>query len=99
MIMSKNIEYPINILRPIKNGRHFADDASKCIFLNENIWISIAILLMFVPRSPINNIPPLVQKMAWRRPGNKSLLVYWRTNASLGFNELNMDNIHGLLLF
>ena len=29
--------------------------------------------LKFVPKGPINNIPALVQKMAWRRPGNKPL--------------------------
>ena len=32
----------------------------KCIFLNENEWISIKILLKFVPMGPINNIPALV---------------------------------------
>ena len=28
---------------------------------------------MFVPKGPINNIPALVQIMAWRRPGDKPL--------------------------
>ena len=28
---------------------------------------------MFVPKAPINNIPALVQMMAWRRPGAKPL--------------------------
>ena len=28
---------------------------------------------MFVPKCPIDNIPSLVQIMAWRRPGNKPL--------------------------
>ena len=50
-----------NTLRSRHNGRHFADDLYKCIFLNENIWISINISLKFVPRCPINNIPTLVQ--------------------------------------
>ena len=27
----------INTLRPGQNGRHFADDILKCIFLNENV--------------------------------------------------------------
>ena len=35
--------------------------------------ISINISLKFVSRGPINNIPTLVQVMAWRRPGDKSL--------------------------
>ena len=58
-------------LRP--NGRHFTDDIFKCIFLNENIWISINISLNFVPKGQINNIPALVPIMAWRRPGDKPL--------------------------
>ena len=63
----------INTLRPRQNGRHFADDIFKCIFLNENVWISIRISLKFVPKGLINNIPALVQIMAWRRPGDKPL--------------------------
>ena len=63
----------INTLRPRQIGRHFADDIFKCIFLNENVWISIKISLMFVPKGPINNIPPLVQIMARRRSGDKPL--------------------------
>ena len=31
------------------NGRHFADDIFKWIFLNENVWIPIKISLKFVP--------------------------------------------------
>ena len=45
----------------------------KCIFLNENVVISIKISLKFIPKGPINNIPPLVQIMAWHRPGDKPL--------------------------
>ena len=63
----------VNTLRPRQNGRHFADDIFKCIFLNENVWISIKISLKFVPEGPINNILALVQIMAWRRPGDKPL--------------------------
>ena len=40
--------------------------------MNENVWISIKISLKF-PKGPINNIPSLVQIMAWRRPGDKPL--------------------------
>ena len=63
----------VNTLRPRQNRRHFADDVFKWIFLNENMWIPINISLKFVPRCPINNIPTLVQIMAWRRPGDKPL--------------------------
>ena len=61
----------INTLRPKQKGRHFPDDIFKCIFLNENVWISITISLTFVPNGPINNIPALVQVIAWHRPGDK----------------------------
>ena len=63
----------LDTLRPRKNGRHFADDVFKCIFLNENVWILLKISLKFVLKGPINNIPSLVQIMAWRRPGDKPL--------------------------
>ena len=65
--------YTINTLKPRQNGRHFADDVFKRIFLNENIWIQINISLKFVSRAPINNIPTLVEIMAWRRQGDKPL--------------------------
>ena len=51
--------------------RHFADDIFKCIFLNENIWLSLKISLKFVPKIRINSISAFVQIMAWRRPGYK----------------------------
>ena len=38
----------INTLRPRQNSRHFPDDIFKCIFLNENVWISIKISPKFV---------------------------------------------------
>ena len=43
-----------------QNGRRFRDDIFKCLFLDENIYISIKISLKFVPKGPINNIPALV---------------------------------------
>ena len=65
--------YDVNSLRPRQNGRHFADGTFKLFFQNENVWISIKISLKFVPKAPINNIPSLVQIMAWCRPGDKPL--------------------------
>ena len=83
----------LNSLRPRRNRRHFADDIFNRIFLNENAWIPIKISLKFVPKGPINDIPALVQIMAWHRPGAKPLsepmmVIYWRIYASLGLNEL-----------
>ena len=60
-------------LRPRQNGRHFADDTFKYIFLNEYVIISAKISLKFVPKGPINNIPALVQIMDWHQPGDKPL--------------------------
>ena len=80
--------HKLDTLRPRQNGPHFPDDIFKCIFLNENVWISNSISLKCVLEDPINNIPALVQIMAWRRPGNQWWFIYWRIYASLGPNEL-----------
>ena len=63
----------LNTLRLRQNGRHFADDSCKCMFLNENVWIWLNISLNCVPKVWINNIPALVQIMALRRRGDKPL--------------------------
>ena len=47
---SNHVGGAFNTLRPRQNGRHFADDIFKCIFLIENIWIPIKISLKFVPQ-------------------------------------------------
>ena len=48
--------------------RHF-----QTHFLEWYVIISNKISLKFVPKVRISNIPALVQIMAWRRPGDKSL--------------------------
>ena len=63
----------INTLRPRQNGCHFPEDIFTCIFLSENVWILLKISLKFIPKVWNNNIPVLVQILAWRRPGNKPL--------------------------
>ena len=50
-----------------------ADDIFKCIFVNEKFCILIKISLNFVLKGPIDNKAALVQVMAWRRTGDKSL--------------------------
>ena len=62
-----------NSLRPRQNGRLFADDTFKRIFLNENIRIPTKNSLKFVPKGLINIIPALVLIMDWSRPGYKPL--------------------------
>ena len=53
--------------RPRQNGRHFADN------YNKKVWILLKVSWKFVPKVWINNIPALVQIMAWRRPMMVSL--------------------------
>ena len=56
-----------------QNGRHFADDDFRCILVSEKFCILIKISLKCVPKGPIDNIPALVQIMAWCRIGDKPL--------------------------
>ena len=89
----------VNTLRPRHNGRRFADDTFKRIFLNENVRISIKISLKFVPKGPINNIPALLQIMAWRRSGDKPLsepmtvrlLTHICVTRPQGFSNMDFD--------
>ena len=74
-----------NTLRARQHGCHFADDIFKCIFLNENVWISIRSSLKFVPTGPIYNIPAMVQITAWRWPGDKPLSQPTRTTRTPAF--------------
>ena len=50
----------INSSLPGQNGRHFADDIFKYIFVNEKFCISIQISLKFFHKGPIDNNPALV---------------------------------------
>ena len=68
-----------------------ADDIFKCIFLNEDDRIWIEISQKFVPRSPIDNKPALVQVMAWCWIGDKPLpepMMAQLTDSALGGDEL-----------
>ena len=92
----------VNTLRPRQHGRHFPDDIFRCIFLNENIWIAINISLSFVPKGPIDNIPALVQIMAWRRSGHRPLsepmIVSLLTHICVTRPQwVNDNNVIGLL--
>ena len=61
-----------NTLKPRQKWPPFRRRYFQTHFLE---WkcISIEISLKFVPKGPVNNIPALVQMMAWRRPGDKPL--------------------------
>ena len=43
-----------------------ADDIFSCTLLNDNDIIPILISVKYVPRSPTDHKPALVQVMAWR---------------------------------
>ena len=72
-----------NTLRLRQDGRHFPNDIFKCIFLNENVWISIKISLIIIV-SDNGLAPTRRQAVIWTNDG----LVYWRIYASLGLNDL-----------
>ena len=72
-ILPRGRHWLLNSLRPRQHGRHFADNTFKPVFLYENIRISIKISRKFVSKVQINNVTALVQIMAWRRPGDKTL--------------------------
>ena len=48
-VISRKILIKLNSLRSRQNGRHFCRWHCKCIFLNENFWISNKILMKYVP--------------------------------------------------
>ena len=62
-----------------------ADDKLKCIFLNETDEITIQISLKFVPSSPVDNKPALLQVMAWRRRSDKPLSEPMLTQFTVAF--------------
>ena len=64
----------INKLRPRQMAAILQTTCWKCIFVNENLQISIKISLKFVPNGPI--IPALFQIMAWRWPDIKPLFEH-----------------------
>ena len=87
-----------NKFRPRQDCCDLADNIFKCIF--NFIWSSTEA----VPKGAIDNIPALVQIMAWRGPGDKPLsepiwLVYWRIYASPGLKELNVYLLNIILLW
>ena len=67
--------WEIKVRWPIETEKklpHLAD-LFKCIFVNENVWISSEMSLKVIPKSPINSIPSLVQIMLWCWLGDKPL--------------------------
>ena len=90
----------LNSSPPGQNGRHFADDVVKCIFLNEKFCILIQMSLKFVPLGPIDNKAALVQVIAWRRTVENPLpepTFTWFTDAYMQHSGrwVLTENIYG----
>ena len=66
-----------------------AHENFSCIFLNENDTIPIDISLKYLPMSPIDNKPALVQIMDWRQFDYKQWCPGLQTFALLGSIDLN----------
>ena len=82
----------LKLIEAETNDRYFAH-IFKCIFLNDNVWISIKISPKVVPRGPIKNIgsdnglaPTRPQAIIW----NNSSPGYRQKYVSLGLNELTV---------
>ena len=54
-----------------KMAADLAGNIFNCNFLNENVCISIKIILKFVPKGSIANKPTLVQVMAGHQTGDE----------------------------
>ena len=81
-------------LRPRQNGRCFAHDIHKCIFLDESISRSIQISLKCIP---CNDKPPSIRPdkgfdadQAKIHHMHNDGLICWSMYASLGHDKLNM---------
>ena len=77
MVLNPDMSHSLHIVSLMKatdqNGHHFADDIVWCIFVNEKFCILIKISLKIIPKGPIDNMPELMQIMAWRWSGDKPL--------------------------
>ena len=62
-----------NTLRLRQNGHHLEDDTVKFIYLRENCFLSIQILLKCILDGPVNNAVVAVQIMTWPWTGDKPL--------------------------
>ena len=80
------LKIAVNTLR----ANNFADDIFKCILLNVNVLISIKISMKFIPKGPFNNIPALVQIMAWNAMNPVTLLISARRHMSVTAYEVTV---------
>ena len=90
-------KWSLNALRPTQNGHHVADNIVKCVYVDENVWISIKKhhwSLFLRVQFTINQLHfgswlgTEHQVIAWTNDG----LAYWIIYASFTFNELRNTN-------
>ena len=86
---------PNELTHPLgQNGRHFADNIFRCIFVNEKIYILTKISLKFVPKGPLDNKPSIGldnglapnkrQAIIW----TNAELIHWHIYGTQGGDEL-----------
>ena len=100
--LSHSLAYALqgfNTLSPRQNGRSFADEIWKCIFLNEDMWTSINISLRLDSKVQIDNIPALIQIMVWRRSDDKPLSEPIMISLLMHIRALSPQWVDGLLLW
>ena len=90
---------PLNTLRPRQNGRHFADDTCKCIFLNQMLEIRLIFHWSLFLRVEFTILHHwftlwLGAYQATSHYLNQWWLDYRCIYASLGLNELTDAFIH-----
>ena len=81
MMLASTMSAIFNTLRSKQNGRHFAGDISLFMFLYENCCIWIKMSLKIVTKILFNNMPALLQIIAWhqRRLAGLYLNQWWRS--------------------
>ena len=81
----------VNILKQRQTSCHFSDNIFRCIFLNENVWISIKISVNYVLKGPINMVnllmhvsPDLNELIGWQ------WMIKYGNSQSTFFTSLGM---------
>ena len=74
---------PLNTLRPRQNGRHLTDAICKCIFLNEDIWISINISLKLCLMVKLTIFQHLFRLWIGDKPLSQPMMVSLLTHVSV----------------
>ena len=66
--LTMSLRIPFNTLRSEQNSRHLADDIFKCVFVNENFWISNQMSLIYVPHGIIHNTSVMALRLTVNKP-------------------------------